>query len=117
MSRRQYFVVFHEGDWKIEHKGEFSARYRTQQEALLDALNAARKEAGRGEETEVLVKGPRPEPQVYANPSAELTELLALLRHYDSGPSENPLNLVVNKTKKDNKQVEPTSSDSQPVNQ
>jgi hypothetical protein len=42
MSRNQYIVVFHDGEWKIEHDSELSARYRTQEEALLDALNAAR---------------------------------------------------------------------------
>ena len=41
VTRNRYIVVFHDGEWKIEHDGELSARYRTQEEALLDALNAA----------------------------------------------------------------------------
>jgi hypothetical protein len=36
---------------------ELSARYRTQQEALLDALHGARKGAKRGEVVEVFLEG------------------------------------------------------------
>ena len=43
MTRNRYIIVFHDGEWKIDHDGELSARYRTQEEALLDALNAARR--------------------------------------------------------------------------
>ena len=43
MTRNRYIVVLNDGEWKIEHGGELSARYRTQEEALLDALNAARR--------------------------------------------------------------------------
>jgi hypothetical protein len=57
MSRNQYIVVFHDGEWKIEHDGELSARYRTQEEALLDALNAARRLDRNGQDAEVLMQG------------------------------------------------------------
>jgi hypothetical protein len=57
MTRNQYIVVFHDGEWKIEHDGELSARYRTQEEALLDALNAARRLDRKGQEAEVLTQG------------------------------------------------------------
>jgi hypothetical protein len=30
MARNQYLVVLHEGEWKIKHGEEYSARYRTQ---------------------------------------------------------------------------------------
>jgi hypothetical protein len=53
----RYIVVFHEGDWKIKRRGGLSARYRTQQEALLDALHSARKAGKRGEAVEVLLEG------------------------------------------------------------
>ena len=53
----RYIVVFHEGDWKIQRTGGLSARYRTQQEALLDALHFARKAGKRGEAVEVLLEG------------------------------------------------------------
>ena len=54
----RYIVVFHDGEWKIDHDGELSARYRTQEEALLDALNAARRLDRRGHDAQVLVQGP-----------------------------------------------------------
>ena len=57
MTRNQYIVVFHDGEWKIEHDGELSARYRTQEEALLDALNAARRLDRKGQDSEVLTQG------------------------------------------------------------
>ena len=46
------FFVFREGDWKIQRREGLSARYRTQQEALLDALHCARKAGKRGEVVE-----------------------------------------------------------------
>jgi hypothetical protein len=52
-----YIVVFHEGDWKIKRSGGLSARYRTQQDALLDALHSARKAGKCGEAVEVLLEG------------------------------------------------------------
>jgi hypothetical protein len=57
VTRNQYIVVFHDGEWKIEHDGELSARYRTQEEALLDALNAARRVDRKGQDAEVLTQG------------------------------------------------------------
>jgi hypothetical protein len=53
----QYIVVFREGDWKIQRGEGLSARYRTQQEALLDALHSARKAGKRGEVVEVFLEG------------------------------------------------------------
>jgi hypothetical protein len=46
-------VVFCEGDWKIQRGEGLYARYRTRQEALLDALHSARK-AGK---VEVYLEG------------------------------------------------------------
>jgi hypothetical protein len=57
VTRNRYIVVFHDGEWKIEHEGELSARYRTQEEALLDALNAARRLDREGQHAEVLTQG------------------------------------------------------------
>jgi hypothetical protein len=56
MTRHRYIVVFHDGEWKIDHDGELSARYRTQEEALLDALNAARRLDKKGQDAEVLTQ-------------------------------------------------------------
>jgi hypothetical protein len=49
----QYVIVFRAGDWKIQRGEGLSARYRTQQEALLDALHSARKAGKRGEVVEL----------------------------------------------------------------
>jgi hypothetical protein len=57
LTRDRYIVVFHEGDWKIRRSGGLSARYRTQQEAVLDALHSARKASRRGEAVQVLLEG------------------------------------------------------------
>ena len=54
VTRNRYIVVLHDGEWKIEHEGELSARYRTQEEALLDALNTARRLDREGQDAEVL---------------------------------------------------------------
>ena len=53
----QYVIVFRAGDWKIQRGEGLSARYRTQQEALLDALHSARKAGKRGEVVEVFLEG------------------------------------------------------------
>jgi hypothetical protein len=50
----RYVVVFREGDWKIQRSEGLSARYRTQQEALFDALHSARKAGKRGKAVELL---------------------------------------------------------------
>jgi Uncharacterized protein conserved in bacteria (DUF2188) len=57
VTRNRYIVVHHDGEWKIEHEGQLSARYRTQEEALLDALNAARRLDKEGQGAEVLTQG------------------------------------------------------------
>ena len=56
MARNQYFIVFHEGEWKIKHRGAYSARYRTQTEAIQDAFATARRAGNGGQDAEVLVQ-------------------------------------------------------------
>jgi hypothetical protein len=53
----QFIVVFRDGDWKIQRAEGLSARYRTQQEALIDALHSARKAGKGGEVVEVFSEG------------------------------------------------------------
>ena len=53
----QHIVVFRDGEWKIQRREGLSARYRTQQEALFDALQFARKADKRGEVVEVFLEG------------------------------------------------------------
>jgi hypothetical protein len=53
----QHIVVFREGERKIQRREGLSARNRTQQEALFDALHFARKAGKRGEVVEVFLEG------------------------------------------------------------
>ena len=41
MKRDKYFVVLHEGEWKIKHNGRHSHPYATQAEAISSAVEAA----------------------------------------------------------------------------
>ncbi|HAH66648.1 MAG TPA: hypothetical protein DCL72_14515 [Rhizobiales bacterium] len=56
MARNQYFVVLHEGEWKIKHGEEYSARYRTQTEAIQDAFATARRASKQGQDADVLIQ-------------------------------------------------------------
>ena len=56
MARYQYFVVLHEGEWKIKHGEEYSARYRTQTEAIQDAFATARRASKEGQDADVLIQ-------------------------------------------------------------
>jgi Uncharacterized protein conserved in bacteria (DUF2188) len=58
MIDNKYLVLLHEGEWKIKHVGELSARYRTQADAILDAFAAARRAGEGGRGAQVLVQGP-----------------------------------------------------------
>ena len=53
----RYQVVFHDGEWKIEHEGVYSARYRTKTEAIWDAIHRAHKAARRGQTIQVIAQG------------------------------------------------------------
>ena len=54
MARNQYFVVKHEGEWKITHGGKHHGPYNTQKEAIRAAVDAAHKSQGN---YQVLVPG------------------------------------------------------------
>ena len=53
MNRTQYFVVLHNGEWKITLNGKHYGPYRTQENAIKAAVEAAHK-AGN---SQVLVQG------------------------------------------------------------
>ena len=57
MPRDQYFVVLHEGKWKITHNGSHSHPYETQQDALDAAIDAAKTAYDHGRLSQVLVQG------------------------------------------------------------
>jgi hypothetical protein len=57
MARSQYFVVLHEGQWKIKYEGQHYGPYSSQKEAIRHAVDAAHKLGGRGQDAQVLVQG------------------------------------------------------------
>ena len=57
MDRDQYFVVLHEGQWKIRHGDDHSHPYATQREAIDAAIEAAHHAKDGGKLSQVLVQG------------------------------------------------------------
>jgi hypothetical protein len=57
MSPARYFLVQHDDAWMIRFADEEFGPYRSKAEAMLFAVEAARKLAGRGATTEVGVMG------------------------------------------------------------
>jgi hypothetical protein len=53
----RFMVVLHDGEWKIEHGGVYSARYRTKTEAIWDAIRRAHRAARLGQTVEVVAQG------------------------------------------------------------
>lgn len=54
MARAQYFVVLHEGKWKIKFDGKHYGPYDTQRAAIRAAVDSAHKAQG---DSQVLVQG------------------------------------------------------------
>jgi hypothetical protein len=57
MARAQYFVVIHQGQWKVKFEGQHHGPYGTQQEAIRAAVDAAHEAGKRGIDAQVLVQG------------------------------------------------------------
>lgn len=57
MARAQYFVVLHEGQWKISHEGKHYGPYASQAAAIRVAVDTAHKAGGQGHDAQVLVQG------------------------------------------------------------
>lgn len=57
MSRAQYFVVKHEGNWKIKLDGKHYGPYATQEAAINAAIAAAKEAQSQGHNSQVLVQG------------------------------------------------------------
>jgi hypothetical protein len=57
MHRDRYFVVLHEGEWKIKHGDDHSHPYATQREAIDAAIEAALHAKDSGKLSQVLVQG------------------------------------------------------------
>lgn len=58
MARAQYFVVHHEGQWKISFNGKHYGPYDTQAAAIRVAVDTAHKSGGKGHDAQVLVQRP-----------------------------------------------------------
>lgn len=57
MARLQYYVVHHEGKWKITFNSVHYGPYSTQQEAIRVAIDTAHKAVQEGYDAQVLVQG------------------------------------------------------------
>ncbi len=57
MSRAQYFVVLHEGQWKIKFNGKHYGPYNSQKSAIRASVDAAHKAGQLGDDTQVLIQG------------------------------------------------------------
>lgn len=57
MARAQYFVVLHEGTWKITYEGKHYGPYNSQKSAIDAATAAGRKAVALGRDAQVLVQG------------------------------------------------------------
>ncbi len=57
MARAQYFVVLHQGEWKIKFNGEYYGPYLTQGAAIKVAVDTAHKSGQKGHDAQVLVQG------------------------------------------------------------
>lgn len=57
MSRAQYFVVLHEGQWKIKFEGKHYGPYNSQKDAIRVAVDSAHKAGQNGSDAQVLIQG------------------------------------------------------------
>ena len=56
MAREQFFVLLHEGRWKIKHNGQHSRPYNTKVEAIKDAIDQAHDAQKKGCLSSVVVQ-------------------------------------------------------------
>jgi hypothetical protein len=57
MARAQYFVVLHNGEWKINFEQKHYGPYRTQADAIRAAVDAAHSSGAKGIDAQVLIQG------------------------------------------------------------
>ena len=57
MAREQYFVVFHDNQWKIKHNDRHLDTYPSQKQAIADAVKFAHEDGQKGHDAQVLVQG------------------------------------------------------------
>jgi hypothetical protein len=56
MAREQFFMLLHEGRWKIKHNGQHSRPYNTKVEAIKDAIDQAHDAQKKGCLSSVVVQ-------------------------------------------------------------
>lgn len=57
MARVRYYVVLHEGQWKVKHDDKHYGPYNTQKAAIRAAVDAAHTSGKNGHDAQVLVQG------------------------------------------------------------
>jgi hypothetical protein len=57
MARAHYYVVLHEGQWKISLDGKHYGPYETQRKAIRSAVDSAHKAGSEGFDAQVMVQG------------------------------------------------------------
>ena len=57
MARQQYFVVLHQGQWKVSYEGRHAGVYAAQAQAIRAAINLAQAAGLTGHDAQVLVQG------------------------------------------------------------
>ena len=57
MARAKYYVVLHQGEWKIKHGDKHYGPYATQKAANKIAVETANKAGRTGHDAQVLVQG------------------------------------------------------------
>lgn len=57
MARTQYFVVKHDGQWKVKLDGQHYGPFDTQAAAIRSAVTAANDTGAKGIDAQVLVQG------------------------------------------------------------
>jgi hypothetical protein len=56
VAHQKYYVVFHEGAWKITYDGKRYGPYANQREAYRSAVDAAQKAGKQGDQAQVFIQ-------------------------------------------------------------
>jgi hypothetical protein len=57
MPREKYYVVLHQGQWKISYNDKHYGPYSTQKAAIRSAVDAAQKAGTKGKDAQVFIQG------------------------------------------------------------
>jgi len=57
VGRAHYYVVLHQGEWKIEYEGTHYGPYPAQKAAIRIAVDAAHQSGQNGHDAQVMVQG------------------------------------------------------------